>query len=291
MTFSYPPVAPQDQASHAQPGYVLPVADSPSQPYSPFRQPPPAPMPALPPTKKSRRGPVIALAAFGLVVAGLVTFAVVRDGEANRSRDEVIKKTFAALAAGDENALFALADPVQTYTKISRCEKLRADDDKDPLEAEYRRKFRKEQAEARDPKQLEARWRKDLRQLLRRTKNAKLEVVDILTENPPPIGTKPDKAKSRDRDDDERDRDRERERERDLYGDGYRDDEDRPEHDKEYKTTTYRKGNDLGGGCYAKAPFRQQQVKVAVDIKEGDRELTQRVKLHLLEIDGNWYLS
>ena len=282
MSLSYPPL--QDQASHAPPGYGFPT-DSPPQPYSPFRPPTPAPTP-IPTTRKSRRARGIAIGGFGLVAAGIVAFAVVRDNEPSRSRDEVIKRTFAALASGDENALFALADPANTFTKISRCEKPRVEDDKEPLGSAYRRKPSKEQADSRDPKKLEERWRKELSQLLRRTKNAKLEVVDILTELPPPMGTKPDKSRSRDREDDDR-----HESERDRFADSYRDEEDRPEHDKEYKTTTYRKGNELGGGCYAKKPFRRQQVKVAVDIKEGDREFSQRVKLHLLEIDGSWYLS
>lgn len=243
------------------------------EPYSPFR-PPPAPVPE--PPKKSRRAPIIALGVFGLVVGGTVAFAALRESKPSRSRDEVIKQTFTALASGNENALFALADPVHTFTQISRCEKPRLEDDK----------LSKDDWDYRDPKKLEEHWRKEVRQLLRRTKGAKLQVVDILTELPPPIGTKPDKAKSRDRDDDDHDR------ERDRYSERYRDeDEDRPEHDKEYKTTTYRKGDKLARGCYARVPFRQQLVKVAVEIKEGDRELTQRVKLNLLEIDGRWYLS
>jgi hypothetical protein len=252
----------------------------------------PAPTP-IATVSSSRRGPRIAIGGFALVVVGIVAFAVLRDNEPSRSRDEVIKRTFAALAAGDDKALFALAEPVDAFTKIARCEKLRAEDDKDPLVPAYRRKLDKEQAESRDPKKLEERWRKDVSQLLRRTKNVKLEVVDILTELPPAMGTKPDKSKSRDREDDDRygDSDRRRDSDPDRFADSYRDDEDRPEHDNQYKTTTYRKGHELGGGCYAKVPFRQQQVKVAVDIKEGEREFTQRVKLNLLEIDGRWYLS
>jgi hypothetical protein len=296
MSLLYPPLpAVQDQTSHAPSGYADPgsaATDQPPQPYSPFRPPVPASIP-IRAVNSSRRARRIAIAGFGLVVAGIVAFAVLRDNEPSRSRDEVIKRTFAALAAGDEQALFALADPVDAFTKIARCEKVRVEDDKDPLVSAHQRKLSKTQLESRDPKKLEERWRMELGQLLRRTKNAKLEVVDILTELPPPMGTKLDKSKSRDREEDDRRRDFERYRdgERDRFVDSYRDDEDRPEHDKEYNTTTYRKGTELGRGCYAKMPFRQQQVKVVVDIKEGDRELSQRVKLNLLEIDGSWYLS
>jgi hypothetical protein len=261
-----------------------PVRDHPSQPYSPFR--PPAPEAPPPPPKKSRKGLVIGLVAGVLaVVGGVVVVVVVRGGGASRSRDAVIKETFAALAKGDEDALFALANPAKNFEKISRCEKKTSDLDKDDLgiDGEFRKRITREEADYRDPKKIDERWRKDVKQLLRRTKGTKLEVVDILTEMPPKFGTKPATSK-RDDDDDDRKKDRDYDRYKD-------DEEDRPEHDKQYKLTTYRKGQEVARGCYARVPFRRQQVKVAVDVKDGDREFTQRVKVNLQEIDGNWYLA
>ena len=287
-----PSASPQSQSpsqppqlSPYAPPIPSPVQDHPSQPYSPFRAPEPATAPAAPP-KKSRKGLFIGLSMAGvLVVGGIVAFAVLRDDKRSRSRDAVIEQTFAALAAGDEQALYELADPAQTFTMIARCEKRSKDSSKDVddlLDSEYRRASRLE-TEYRDPDKVAEHWRKDVRQLLRRTKGAKLEVVDILTELPPPLGTKPKQSSKRDDDDDKQSRwDRDRDRE---------DDEDRPERDNEYKTTTFKKGHELMRGCYAKMPFRRQQVKVVVDVKEGEREFTQRVRLVLHEIDGNWYLA
>lgn len=223
------------------------------------------------PNKKSRTRRFIALSVLGLaVVGGIVAFAMLRgddDDEPSRSRDAVIKRTFAALAAGDEKALFELAEPTRTFAMISRCEK-RSNDVVDPLEGEDR-----------DPEELEEHWRTELQLLLRRTKGTKLEVVDILTELPPPLGTRPKKSSTFD-DDDRGERDRDRE-----------DDDERPERDNEYKTTTFKKGHEVARGCYAKIAFRRQQVKVVVDITDGDRELTQRTRLMLQEIDGKWYLA
>lgn len=263
------------------------VQDHPSQPYSPFRAPDPAPAAAAPPAKKSRKGLVIGLAAVGvLAIGGIVAFAVLRDSGPERTRDAVIKQTFAALASGDDKALFDLADPAKTFGMIARCEKRSKDSigSDDWLDKEYKRAGRLEDEELRDPEKLAEHWKKDMAQLLRRTKGAKLEVVDILTEMPPPMGTKPKKSKSRD-DDDDKDRDRDRDRYRDE------DDEDKPERDNEFKTVTFKKGHEVMRGCYAKMPFRRQQVKVVVDVKEGEREFTQRVRLTLVEIDGNWYLA
>ncbi|MBA3501464.1 MAG: IPT/TIG domain-containing protein, partial [Deltaproteobacteria bacterium] len=251
-----------------------------------FREPS-APPPA--PPKKSRKGVVIAAVAGLAIVGGIVAFVATREDKPERTRDAVIKQTFAALASGDENALFELADPTKMFTKIARCEKLRVDEG-DDVDRDLRRTISREQADYRDPEKIEARWKKDLKLLLRRTKGTKLEVVDILTEMPPPPGTKPKKSKADDDDDDRSERDRERDRDRDRDR-GRDDDEDRPEHDKEFKLTTYRKGQEVMRGCYARVPFRRQQVKVSVDVKEGDREFSQRVKITLQEIDGEWYLS
>lgn len=256
------------------------MRDHPSQPYSPFRAP--SAPPVAPPPKKSRKGLVIAAVAGVAIVGGVVGFLVLRDSEPTRTRDAVIKKTFAALAAGDEQALFELADPSKTFTKVTRCEKQREDEDEERFGSD-RFRLNKEQADYRDPEKIDARWKKDVKQLLRRTKGTKIEVVDILTEMPPAPGTK---AKSKNRDDDDDDKDKDRDRDR--YG---LDDEDRPEYDKEYKLTTYRKGAEMTRGCYAKAPFRRQQVKVVLDVKEGEREFTQRVRISLQEIDGDWYLT
>ena len=287
---SVSPTPPANQPQLVSPYAPVPshVQDHPSQPYSPFRAPT-TPPPAPEPPKKSRKPLFIALGVGGVALVGaIVAFAALGgDDKPARSRDAVIKQTFAALAAGDENKLFALADPVNTFKKISRCEK-RSSKDKDtddPLDLEYRR-LKKVDDEYRDPEKMEERWRKDLKQLLRRTKGAKIEVVDILTELPPPMGTKPKKSSKSDDDDDDDDRKKDRDYDRDRE-----DDEDRPERDKEFKTTTFKKGHEVLDGCYAKQAFRRQQVKVVVDIKEGEREFTQRVRIVLQEIDGNWYLS
>ncbi len=275
------------QASPYAPPIPSPIQDHPSQPYSPFRAPEPMAAPTAPPPR-SRKKLVIGLSAGVVVVGGIVAFAVLRDDKPSRTRDAVIKQTFAALAAGDEKALYELADPAHAFTMIARCEKRSKDSSKDVddvLASEYRRASRLED-DYRDPDKLAEHWRKDVHQLLRRTKGAKLEVVDILTEVPPPLGTKPKKSSKHDDDDDKKsDWDRDRNRYRDD------DDDDRPERDNEYKTTTFKKGHEVMRGCYAKMPFRSQQVKVVVDVKEGEREFTQRVRLTLQEIDGNWYLA
>jgi hypothetical protein len=299
------PAHVQDHPSqpYAPPGYIVPadpsaprhVTDRPSEPnmpYSPFR-PPSAPV-AAPGAGKSKKGLVIGLAIAGVaVIGGIVAFVALHKSGPTRTRDSVIKETIAALAAGDESKLFDLADPVSVFKKVSRCDKLRETESgsgSDDL-YEYRKKFEKEEADYRDPEKIEKRWRKDVKQLLRRTKGTKLEVVDILTDMPPKLGEKPAKSK-RDRDDD----DDVKKKDWDRGGrdsDSYRgeSDEERPEYDKEYKLTTYKKGSSLMSGCYAKVPFRRQQVKVVVDIKEGERELTQRVRFYLQEIDGDWYLT
>lgn len=301
------PTHVQDHPSqpYAPPGWVSPgaapspVSDRPSEPnrppYSPFR--PVSAADAAPPApKRSKKGLIIALALVGVAALGGVLFFVLRGRGPSRSRDSVIKETIAALAAGDEDKLFELADPVTVFKTVSRCDKVRESDGSgsgsDDLYG-YRKKYEKEQADYRDPAKIEKRWRKDVKSLLRRTKGTKLTVVDILTEMPPAIGEKPAKSSKRDRDDDDDDLKKKRDTwERDRDYDSYRgDDEERPEYDKEYKLTTYRKGSSLMAGCYAKVPFRRQQVKVVVDIKEGERELTQRVKFFLQEIDGNWYLT
>ena len=289
------PTAVTDHPSqpYVPPGYPVPVTDAPSQPigmprepYSPYR-PPSTPATAAAPPGKSRKGLVIGLAVLAVAIAGVVIAVVVAGGgDGGRSRDDVIKQTFAALASGSDDKLYELADPKHVLEKVVRCEK-QADTDDD---SELSRRVRVE-ADYRDPAKIEARWKKDVSPLIRRTKGTKIEVVDILTEMPPPIGTKPKKSsRDRDREDDE-DEDDERRRDKDLDFDRFEDEEDRPERDREFKTTTYRKGNVVMPGCYAKMPFRSQLVNVAVDIKEGERELTQRVKVMLYEIDGKWYLT
>ena len=279
---SVSPTPASGQPQQVSPYAPIPshVQDHPSQPYSPFREQS-QPAAAPPPPKKSRKGLVIGVAVLGVALVGIiVTVVALRDDKPSRSRDAVIKQTFAALASGDDSALFDLIDPKNTFTMIARCEKRSSSKDTDDAIDSELRRARRDELDYRDPEKIEARWKKDLQQIVRRTKGAKLEVVDILTEMPPPMGTKPKKSK-RDDDDEERS-------ERDRYRE---DDEDRPERDNEYKTTTFKKGHELMGDCYAKVPFRRQVVKVVVDIKDGDREFTQRVKIMLQEIDGNWYLS
>jgi hypothetical protein len=297
------PTHVQDHPSqpYAPPGWTPPGAtsDPPSQPmrapYSPFR--PASAGDAPPPPTKSKKGLVIALAALlGLAAIGGVLFAVLHKSGPTRTRDSIIKETIAALAAGDEDKLFELADPVHVFKTVTRCDKIRESEGSgsgsdDDLYG-YKKKLDKEQADYRDPEKLEKRWRKDMKSLLRRTKGTKLTVVDILTDMPPAAGDEKKKSSKRDRDDDEDDDDAKKKRDWDRDLDSYRDrDEDRPEYDKDYKLTTYRKGSSLMSNCYAKIPFRRQQVKVVVDIKEGDREFTQRLKFFVQEIEGNWYLT
>jgi hypothetical protein len=281
----YSPVPAQVQDRPSQPYSPIPahVQDHPSQPYSPF--PPQNQVAAPPPPKKSRKGLAIGLAIAGVAVVGIIVAVVVKKSGPSRSRDAVIDKTVAALAAGDEDALFALADPKEAFTKTIRCEKRASETEETDPDL---RRLRRKQLDNRDPDKLETRWRKDVGQLLRRTKGTKLEVVEILTEMPPAPGDKPTTKAKGDKDDADETPKR---RDRDLDSDRHDDDEDRPEHDKRYKLTTYRKGQEVMKGCYATSSFRQQQVKVLIDIKEGEREFTQRVVFGLAEIDGSWYLS
>ena len=75
------------------------------------------------PPKQRGKGLVIGLAVAGVAIVGIIIGVVVSRSKVSRGRDAVIQKTIAALAEGDEDALFALADPKGTYETTTRCEK------------------------------------------------------------------------------------------------------------------------------------------------------------------------
>ncbi len=94
-----------------------------------------------------------------------------------QSRNDVVKETLAALAAGDVDRLMALADPKGLYEYAFSCKADRGDDNFGT-----------------DSKQLEASLRKDFTKATSGTKGSKVEVVSIRNEMHNPLG-----RRSRDR--------------------------------------------------------------------------------------------
>ena len=268
---SQPHVMPQ-----RPPSYV--PQPTPAQPYSPFPQA--GKTQAIPQSERPiKKKTMLWIALAGLVLAGgIVTIVLLTRKSDPPTRDEVIRQTVAALAAGDADTLVRLADSGILFSRIADCDEMEKDAKDDDKLAE-------EMAEVRDPVKMKENWKKQSVQVARRTKGTKLTIVEIITDMPKPLSAKPE---TDDEDEDEDDEDSPKKlRDKD---DEDEDDEDKPERDKKRKVTTVRKGKKLMKGCIAKLTFRTQEVKVKIKVVDGDREFTQKTEMSLTEVGGRWYL-
>ena len=240
---------PNAYAPGAAPGYG---AQQP--PYSPHPSAPPAgTMPA--PAKKSSKGLVIGLAVAAVAVAGgVVAFVMLRGGGAagGGSRADVVKSTLAALEDGDVDQLMKLTDLPGLHDKVVDCSgktKPRegtGDDDKELTD--------KDKDERDVKKQLDKR-RKEYEELAPRAKGAKIELVEIVTKEPP----------------------------------APTDDEKKAE---DSEGTILKTGERLMKGCVAKVPMRIHLAKLKLKVTpKGEKVIEQDSEIMLLQVGTGFYLG
>lgn len=253
-------------------------------PYTPHPHATPHPPPAA--GGKSKKGLIIGLSLAGLALAGgVIALVLVMRGKssaAGGSRDDVLRATFAAMAAGDAEELANLSSVESFYSRAIECKER----DKDDEVSEERREW---EEEMRDPKKLLERTKKAAAKTVLRTKGTKIEVVDILTKEPKPLAgdekEPSNKKKKRGSDDEDEDEGGRRGEDSDL-------DDERTEDERDTKTFVMKKGKEVMPGCKAKETFRFQTVKVKLKITEGTGEPFEHVaKIGLTNLGNGWYLT
>ncbi|MBA3500518.1 MAG: hypothetical protein H0T65_09105 [Deltaproteobacteria bacterium] len=276
---SHPPVAnPYAPAGHAAPShppganpYAPPGAQHPgAQHPGAYGQQPAAysPHPATPaPTgaapvagKKSSKGLMIGLGVAGVAIAGgVIAFVLMRGGGGTAgggSRSDVVKSTLAALGDGDVDQLMKLSDVEGLHEKVVDCsgktKALKEEGEEDDKELSEKDK------EDRDPKKQVEKRKKEFEEVAPRTKGTKIELVEIVTKEPP--APKDDEKKSDDEDDP-------------LGG-------------------VMKTGQKLMKGCVAKVPMRIHTAKVKLKVTpKGEEATEQDAEIVLLQIGSGFYLA
>ena len=264
---------PHGQPQHGHPQHGQPPHGQP--PYSPHAPTPP-PVGAVPaPGKKSSKGLLIGLAVAGVAIAGgIVAFVMLRGGgdpKGGDSRDAVIKGTLAALADGNVDRLLALADPVGLHDKLVDCsgktkprKKEGRDDDDDDEDKDDDKDISDEEKERRDPKKQREKMKEEFEKIAPRAKGAKIELVEIVTKEPPVPSD--DEKKKKDDDDEDYDKDKE-------------------------LTFLMKSGERVYTGCYSKKPARLAETKIKVKVTPPKGEaIEQEAKVMMIQVGKGWYL-
>jgi hypothetical protein len=286
-----PPSAPpnpyggqQPPNPYAQPApnpYAQPAPNPYAQAPNPYAQPPqgqapnpyqpqpvgPAPSMAGSAPKKVGKGLIIGVAAAGVlaVAGGVIAFVMLRGGggaSGGDSRDAVVKATLAAMADGSVDDLLRLSDPEQLYAKMVDCEgktpKAKSDMDRDD---EDDKELSQKDKDERDPKKVIEKQKKEFGEIVKLTKGAKIELVEIIGKEPP--------APS----DDEK-----------------KDDDD----DGEKRNTGFvvKRGQRLMKGCVAKAPLRITEVKLKVKVTPAKEKeaIEQETEMMMMQVGKGWWL-
>jgi hypothetical protein len=212
--------------------------------------------------KKSSKGLVIGLAVAGVAVAaGVVAFVMLRGGggaSGGDSRDAVVKATLAAMAEGSVDDLLKLSDPERLYAKMVDCEgKTKAKgEDRDEDDNDLSQKDKDE----RDPKKVIEKQKKEFGDIVKLTKGAKIELVEIIGKEPP--------APS--------------------------DDEKKDDDDNETRGLNHvmKRGERLMKGCVAKAPLRIVEVKLKVKVTPAKEKeaIEQETEMMMLQVGKGWWL-
>ena len=245
------------------------------QPYSPHAPTPPPAGAVAAPGKKSGKGLIIGLAVAGVAIAGgIIAFVMMRGGGAPKggdSRDAVIKGTLSAMAAGNVEQMLDLADPVGLHNKLVDCsgktkprKKEGREDDEDEDDDDDK-DLSDEEKERRDPKKQREKMKEELEKIVPKTKGAKIELVEIITKEPP-VPSDDEKKK--------------------------KDDDEDYDPDKEM-TFLMKSGERIYKGCYTKAPARlaETKIKIKVTPPKEEKSSEQEVKVMLVQVGKGWYLT
>lgn len=284
------PYAPQAQANP----YAPPGAPPPANPYAPPGappnpyaqqpaphghppQPPYAPHPATPApmhgggAKKSSKGLVIGIVAAVAVAGGVVAFIMLRGGGGaggGGSRTEVVKGVLAALADGSVDDLVKMSDPKGLYAKMVDCdgktERVKSDMDRDDEDDD---ELSEKDKDERDPAKVLEKQKKEFGEIVKLTKGAKIELVEIVGKEPP-APTDDEKKKSDDDDDDDGD-------------DG----------EKKNRGFVFKKGQRLMKGCVAKTTVRIMEVKLKVKVTPPkEQTIEQDAEMMMIQIGKGWWM-
>ena len=167
---SSPPPPGPPTAAPPPVGYGARPATPP--PYSPFPQA--ARTQAIPQSerKTSRKKIAIGLSIAALAIAGgIIAIVIATRKDPGLSREAVIEQTFAALAEGNVDKLFRLANAANTFAQIADCKKVEVRKDEDDS-ADRESTISKKEAEFRDPERVKEAWMKEASLTTRRSKGA-----------------------------------------------------------------------------------------------------------------------
>ena len=266
------PYAPQGAAPNQYPPQGAPpnpYGQQPPQPqaYSPHPTPPIG-VPAQPGGKKSSKGLIIGLAAAGVAIAGgIVAFVVLRGGGGTAgggSRDAVVKSTLAAMGAGDVDQLMKLSDIPGLYAKVIDCSgktKPRKTEDDSDMKDKDDEELSDKDKEDRDPKKQVEKRKKEYEENVPLAKGAKIELVELVTKEPPVPSD--DEKKS--------------------------DDDDSGESSKGF---LMKSGSRLYKGCYAKVPMRFHMAKVKLKVTpKGEPAIEQDAEVMLIQVGKGYWLA
>ena len=215
-------------------------------------------MPA--PAKSSSKGLVVGLAVAAVAVAGgVVAFVLLRGGggaAGGGSRTEVVKSTLAALEDGDVDQLMKLSDLPGVHAKVVDCSgKTKPRQDSESASTDNDAELTEQDKAERDvTKQVEKR-RKEYEELAPRAKGAKIELVEIVTKEPP----------------------------------APTDDEKQPE---DSEGTILKTGQRLMKGCVAKVPMRIHLARLKLKVTpKGEQPIEQDSEIMLAQIGTGFYLA
>jgi hypothetical protein len=229
-----------------------------------------APIPTVnqPPKKGGGNGLIIGLLAV-LVLGGggfAVWFFALRGGggaSGGGSREEVVKGTLAALSAGSVDGLLKLSDPEGLFNKMIDCSgktKPRKDKTEGDSEDEEDKELSQKDKDERDPKKQIEKSKKEYEEIVPTTKGAKIELVEIVTKEPP----KPS------------------------------DDEKKPDDDDKDSTgMLFKTGSKLMKGCYAKQPGRLHIAKLKLKVTPpGEKEAVEtEAEMMMFQVGSGYWLA
>jgi len=223
---------------------------------------PPGPGHAMPGPHgpRSSKGLVIGLGVGAVAVAGIVAAAVLATGGGGGggvgSREDLVKRTLAALGEGDVDRLVKLSDPVRLYELALDCSERdkKRDADKDKAR-DGGDDDRGTDDDLDDDPQLQAkRARRQFEKLVDKTKGMKVELVSIAGEGDDKDGADPD--------------------------------------GKRKKTLGMKKGDKIKG-CVVKVDVQIREVaaKVRVTAPDGKEPVEQKTVFTAIEAGGSWFLA
>jgi hypothetical protein len=296
------PYAPQGHAAPQGSPYRPPPHGGPAQPpYSPHGTPPAPGYLMPPPRPRSSKGLVIGLSVGAVAIAGTIAGIVLATGGSSGSsvgsRDDLVKRTLAAVNEGDVEKLVKLSDPVGLYNRSLDCsERDKSAQDKDTYrdadrqEREANQKDGEDKQDAEDkkpadgekrsggdaapadsaddtdddPQIQEKRVRRKHEKLVEKTKGSKIELISIEG-----AGAEKDKA--------EGDADK-------ADGGGKR--------AKGRSKQLMKKGDKAPSGCVFKVDVELHEIVAKVRVTPPDGKAPSEGQATLLAVDagGSWFL-